>query len=350
MTLNTCVSQEMNNQTSENIESINNHGSVLISNDTELLKASVSDTHISVESSTNFDVVGDYFKIRLSDVNNNSVGNVPIKFSINSDSYTIKTDSDGIASLKLNLHDGDYSIYSQFLGNSIYASSSLTTVVHMNNTKIVASGLNNNEIQQIIDNAKPKNIILFEGKTYENINLVINKRLTLISYSNTVLNSNSNSPVFAINGKSSSSTKISGFKISSKGNGISIKDSDYVTVAKNTISTSSSAIVANNVVYLNITNNNIINNANNGIELSQSTNSYILNNKISNNKNGIVLSKSKNTYIYSNTISNNDENGIYTTNKISGVNYGLGPENLFVGKKIESLGSKVKGQAANPEN
>lgn len=194
------------------------------------------------------------------------------------------------------------------------------------------AGLSNNQIQQIIDNAKANNIILFLGNSYENVNLVINKRLTLLSKSNTVLKSNLNSPIITVNGKDSSYTTIEGFVIKSK-QGIHISNSNYVIISKNEITTSSDAIVADSVKYLNITKNDIIKNGGNGIVLTQSTNSYILNNDITNNgKNGIILSKSKNTYIYSNNINYNGENGIYTTDKVGNTKYGSGPEDLYIGK------------------
>ena len=70
------------------------------------------------------------------------------------------------------------------------------TTIAINNTKVVPEGLSGAEIQKIIDNAKTNNVILFAGSSYENVNLVINKRLTLLSKSNTVLKSASTSGLY----------------------------------------------------------------------------------------------------------------------------------------------------------
>ena len=288
-------------------------------------------TQIEVESTTNFDVVGDYFKVKLLDVNNQPLANSQLTFNVDGKNYKKLTDSNGIASIQLNLKDGSYNILTKFSGSSKYESTSKYTLISIDNTRIIESGMSNSEIQNIINEAKPKNIVLFTGNVYENVELVINKRLTLLSNVDTVLKSSSSKPVITIKGKDSSSTIIKGFNIQSA-KGIVISDSDYVVIAKNTINTDSNAIVANNVNYINITKNNIVKN-DNGIIITQAGNSYIIDNQISNNKNnGIILASAKNTYIYYNTIQNNDKDGILTTNKIGNTKYNLDVENLFIGK------------------
>lgn len=329
-TLNVSAAQEIDNSTS-----VNDNSDLLQADTNEsVLKESSSSlkTQIDVVSNTTFDVVGDHFKIKLSDADNRPISNVNVSFTVNGLTYTKNTTSKGIASLKIALADGTYKMVTYFAGDSKYKSSSKTTTIVVNNTRIVEPGMSNAQIQNIIDNAKPKNVILFRGDVYEDVNLVITKRLTLISKCNTVLKSSSNSPVFTIKGKESSYTTIKGFVIQSN-EGISISDSDYVTVAKNEITTKGNGIVAKNVKYLNITKNDIVKNEGNGIILVESENSYITGNDISkNNANGIVLSKSKNTYIYHNDINGNGKNGIYATDKVGHTDYGSGPEDLFIGK------------------
>lgn len=329
LTLNFSVAQEIDNSTEVN----DNSDLLQIDANESVLKDSDSlSTHIDVVSNTTFDVVGDYFKIKLADENNQQISKAEVSFKVNGVTYTKNTDSNGIASLKINLADGTYKIVTKFAGDSKYKSSSKTTTIIVNNTRIVEKGLSNSQIQQIIDNAKANNVILFKGDVYENVNLVINKRLTLLSKSNTILKSSSNSPVITIKGNDASSTTVKGFTIKSN-KGISISNANYVTISKNEITTSSNAISANNVKYLNITGNDIVKNGENGIVLTQSESSYITHNDISNNGgNGIVLSKSKNTYIYYNTINCNGKNGIFTTDKVGSTDYGSGPENLFIGK------------------
>lgn len=290
-------------------------------------------THIDVVSNTTFDVVGDTFKVKLLDNGNGPISNAKLTFAIGKVTYEATTNDVGIAGIPLKLKDETYKIITKFAGDSKYQSCSKTTTVIMNNTRIVEEGLSNDEIQSIIDSAKANNVILFKGSSYDDINLVINKRLTLLSNSNTVLKSTSAKPVISITGKSSSSTTINGFNIKGKGNGIEIRNADYITVINNNIKTGDNGIVAKNTNNLNVTKNNIVGNAVHGITIASSNKSYIVNNKISNNGlNGIVLANSNKVYINNNTISNNGRNGIYTTDELDGVTYKKASENLHITK------------------
>ena len=204
----------------------------------------------------------------------------------------------------------------------------------MNNTRIVDEGLSNSEIQKIIDNAKVNNVILFKGKSYTDINLVISKRLTLLSNVNTVLKSSSGSPVIQIKGNSTSQTSVKGFDIRGNGDGIKISDANYVKILNNDIS-ANRGVVATGTKYLNITHNLLAKNSDEGIVIADANSTYIFNNKITNNGgNGILISKSDKVYIHENTISNNQKNGIYTTDAANGVEYGGGPENLYITKNV----------------
>lgn len=354
--LNFCSAQEINNVTVDDSTPIStvNDNSIDYSDQTVLKASSPIKTQIDVKSNTTFDVVGDYFKIKLSDENGVAIKNTKVKFGIGGKTFTKTTNSNGIASLQLNLKDGTYKITTKFLGDSNYKSSSKTATITMSNTRIVDEGLSNSEIQKIIDNAKDKNIILFKANTYSDINLIINKRLTLISNSNTVLKSSSLNPVITIKGKSSSVTTIKGFKIRGSGDGIRIVDSDYVTVVSNDISTNGNAIVATGTTYLNITKNNIVENSKSGIVIANTVSTYIFNNKINDNGvNGIELAKSDKVYIHGNSILNNGQNGILTSNSVNSVNYGNEPENLYISKntinknKINGIYIKKAGDNIN---
>ena len=343
--LNFCVAQEANNVTCDDFTLMSSVGdnSISHSNQTVLKTSSPIKTQIDVKSNTTFDVVGDYFKIKLSDENDIAIKNAQVTFGIGGKTFTKKTNANGVASLQLNLKDGNYKITTKFLGNSDYKSSSKTTTITMSNTRIVDVGLSNSEIQKIIDNAKDRNIILFKGNSYSDINLVIDKRLTLITNSNTVLKSSSSNPVISIKDKSSSSTTIKGFKIRGNGDGIKISDSDYVTVVSNDISTNGNGIVATGTTYLNITKNSIVENSNSGIVIANTISTYIFNNEINENRvNGIELAKSDKIYIHGNSILNNNQNGILASNSVNGVNYGIGPENLYISKNTINK-NKVNG-------
>ena len=218
---------------------------VLTSSDADVIQSSSKlNTHLDVESNTTFDVIGDYFKVKLSDENNRSISNAKLTFKVDGKNYNKNTDSDGIALLQLKLKDGTHKIVTKFGGNSNYRSSALTTTVTINNTRIVDGGMSNSEIQAIIDNAKANNVILFKGESYSNINLVITKSLSLISNVDTALKSSSSNPVITIKGKYASLSSIKGFNILGDGDGIKIMGCDYVTVYGNDISTRGNGIVA----------------------------------------------------------------------------------------------------------
>lgn len=331
LTLNVCAAREI-----DNCADVNETLSVLdepvldVSHDVQVLEASKADTHIEVAGKTDFDVIGDCFKVKLLDSNNNALKNTKVTFTVNGKTYNQNIDSSGIASLKIRLNDGTYNIVTKFAGNSNYKASSLTTKITMDNTREVESGLSNAQIQNIIDNAKPNNVILFKAKSYSDINLVITKSLTLQSNVQTTLKSASSSPVITVKGNGASLTKIKGFNIQAAGDGIYIKGADYVTVYKNDIS-ADNGIVGLDTKYLNITKNNIVKNTKNGIVIADSASTYIFDNKISNNKaDGIAVAKSENVFIHGNTIKSNGKNGIYLSNSVNGVNYPTGPRSIYI--------------------
>ncbi len=341
--LNFSVAHEIDNSTIEDLSSSLEEDILTVDDANHTMSTATSkiNTQIEVVSNTTFDVIGDYFKVKLSDENGNAIGNTKVIFAIPGASYTKSTDNDGIASLQINLNDGSYNITTKFLGNSKYEASSNTTTITVKNTCVVGEGLSNSEIQKIIDNAKDQNVILFKGKSYSNINLVINKRLTLISNSNTVLKSGSSSPVITVKGKSASYTIINGFNIQGNGNGIVVTDSDFVRIIKNDISTKGNGILATGTKYLNITKNDVNKNSKSGIVIADATSTYIFNNNIkSNGANAIEVAKSNNVYIHGNTITNNKQNGVVLSKSADGVNYGEGPKNVQINKNIISKNDK----------
>ena len=315
MTINSCTSHEVDNITLDNKNYTKDFQILSISNNTELLEEQTINTQITVESTSNFDVVGDYFKVKLSDANSNVINNAKVTFTINGIKYSRNTDSSGIASLQLNLIDGNYKIASNFAGDTKYSSSSLISDISINNTRVVNEGLSNEEIQSIIDSSKDKNIILFNGESYANINLIINKRLTLISTLNTQLKSNSTNPVILITSKSSSNTVVNGFNIQGNGNGIEVINSDYVVICNNNITTQNIGIFVQNAKYINITGNNILQNSKSGIKFISVSDSHIYSNNINKNCDGIGLADSNAIYIYNNEILSNKLDGILISDR-----------------------------------
>lgn len=339
--INFSVAQELDNSTCDNLNSTLDDNVLQLDNSEDApLEASKANTQLNVVSTTNFDAVGEYFKVKLSDASGNVITNTKVTFTVSGKNYNQNTDSNGIASLQLRLNDGSYQITTKFAGNSNYQASSITTTVTMSNTRVVDAGLSNSEIQKIIDNAKVNNVILFKGTSYSDINLVITKCLTLQTNVGTTLKSSSG-PVISIKGKNASLTTVKGFNIQSGDDGIVIKDADYVKIIKNDISGKGNGIVATGTAYLNITKNDITKNSKSGIILADSSNAYIFDNDIKNNKeNGIEIAKSSNVYVHGNTISSNSKNGVYLAKKADGVSYGEGPSNVHINKnEIKSNGN-----------
>ena len=100
LTINVCAAQEVDNSTEAVDElSISEEPILEATNETQVLQSANINTHIDVASKTDFDVIGDYFKVKLLDSSNNALKNTKVTFTVNGKSYTQSTDSSGIASL-----------------------------------------------------------------------------------------------------------------------------------------------------------------------------------------------------------------------------------------------------------
>ena len=81
-------------------------------------------------------------------------------------------------------------ILSFCLITSVSAASNNSTNTYLNNTSythIVTSNMSNNEIQSVIDNANNGDTVKFNSKKYNNVSLIINKKLNIITTVRTVL-------------------------------------------------------------------------------------------------------------------------------------------------------------------
>ena len=155
--LNFSAAHEIDNSTAEDLTAKSDDTVLSVSDaDSNVLKESPVKTQIEVVSNTTFDVIGDYFKVKLADENGNALKNTKVTFTILKNTYSKTTNGNGIASLQINLNDESYNITTKFNGNSNFQSSSLTTPITVNNTRVVDAGLSNSEIQKIIDGAKIK--------------------------------------------------------------------------------------------------------------------------------------------------------------------------------------------------
>lgn len=164
----------------------------------------------------------------------------------------------------------------------------------------VNSGMKNSDIQNIINNAKAGDTINFSGGSYQNVSLVINKKLNVVTTKNAVLNGNSSDDangrttfVFSFTSKSSG-TVLSGFKIKT--------NTDY-------------AIILNNVNNVNIANNNINGGDKGSIYVGGSSNINLTNNTFVNSGgNGVTIDSSKSVNLYKNLINNNQGEGVTVQN------------------------------------
>lgn len=164
----------------------------------------------------------------------------------------------------------------------------------------VDTGMKNSDIQNLINNAKAGDTINFNGGDYQNVSLVINKKLNVIGTKNVVLNGTDSADangkttfVFYFTNKSSG-TVLSGFNINT--------NTDY-------------AIVLNNVNDVNIANNNINGGVKGSIYVASSSNINLTKNTIKNSGgNGVTVDSSKSVTLYKNLINHNHGDGVTVLN------------------------------------
>jgi parallel beta-helix repeat protein len=191
--------------------------------------------------------------------------------------------------------------------------------VDVQNASYYSSGTSlslNEQIQSILDGASSGDTIKFLGNVYENLQLIINKKLNIVTNGTRISGSNSSgSAVFLINGSQASGTQIKGFTINTgSGSGVLVNNTRNVTLSNDQISsTNGSAVTANKSSSTVIKNSNITN-SNTGITVSNSNNTKILGNRITNSTNGVTINNSVNTTINNTIVSNSKNNGIQVYN------------------------------------
>ncbi|MTK63694.1 MAG: right-handed parallel beta-helix repeat-containing protein [Methanobacterium sp.] len=202
---------------------------------------------------------------------------------------------------------------------------------HYNTTDISL----NDQIQKLIDSAKVGDTINFIGRYYDNLSLIINKSLNIITNVNaTISGDSSGQPTFLVTGTKSKWTNITGFNIKSVNDGISLNNTANVTVSKNsvrstggvgikvskstgvkvknnTVTSSKTGISVENCKNSTIQSNNVKNSANNGVEIKNSQDINVSNNTVtSSGKHGASISSSQNVDLESNDIEYNQNNGV----------------------------------------
>ena len=151
--------------------------SVLANDAKNSTKIQGSDAKITTKS-------GDSYTVTLIDtVSNLPIPNQVITFKVNGKDYNRTTDSNGVASFKINLKAGKYPIYYSFPGNDFYNKSSgkSTITVEKMNTKITASNMvmvYSNKTKYVIRLLDAKKNPLANKKILFKINGVLYKLVT----------------------------------------------------------------------------------------------------------------------------------------------------------------------------
>nr|WP_319373494.1 PQQ-binding-like beta-propeller repeat protein [uncultured Methanobacterium sp.] len=178
------------------------------------------------------------------------------------------------------------------------------------------TGSLNDEVQSILDNAASGSNIVFLGQLYENLHLVINKKLNLISNVGTKISLSDSSVVFLINGTQASGSTIKGFIIIStgSGSGIVVNNTNNVTISNSQISSSSGTAVQVNGSSNTTIRSSSIHDSATGISVSGSTGTQVNDSNIYNNTNGVIIENSQNTSTNQNQITGNTKNGVSVSN------------------------------------
>jgi outer membrane protein assembly factor BamB/nitrous oxidase accessory protein NosD len=178
------------------------------------------------------------------------------------------------------------------------------------------TGSLNDAIQAILDNAASGSNIVFLGQLYDNLHLVINKQLNLISNVGTKISLSDSAPVFLINGTQASGTTIKGFTIinTGTGSGITVNNTNNVTISNDQISsTCGTAVLVNGSSNTTIRSSSI-HDSTTGISISGSAGTQVNESNIYNNDNGVSIENNENTTISLNQITGNTKNGVAVSN------------------------------------
>jgi parallel beta-helix repeat protein len=196
----------------------------------------------------------------------------------------------------------------------------------------ITSDLDNEDIQTMLDGAGEGDTFEFTESTYNNISLVVDKKLNIISKVHSKVYT---SGQLSSKAKELGITDTFGFYFTSNSagsilSGITIiaSDSDYgvivdsaknLTIDKNVITGGKNCILVKNAEDITLTNNKISKASLNGIQIQNTRNSVISKNDISYNKrSGIETSNIYYCNITNNTVHHNNFNGISMFNVSNG--------------------------------
>ena len=179
------------------------------------------------------------------------------------------------------------------------------TILSSGNNHFITSDLSNDDIQSQFDNANDGDTFEFTDPEYQDISLVVDKKLNIISKKDSVIYV---SDEVSDKARDMGIDKTFGFYFTSNAAGSILSGINIVA------SNSDYGIVADNTRNIKITNNNVTGGGN-GVLIKNSDKITMSENDISKAKqNGVQLQNVKNSIIERNVISLNKKSGIETSN------------------------------------
>ena len=237
-------------------------------------------------------------------------------------------------------------------------------ILSVSSVHIIPSDTTNDELQYIFDNSKSGDTIQFNDNVYNNISIVVNKRLNIVSTKNSIVHtSNSLSEKASQMGltssfgfyfsKLASGSVIKGLTLTGNSDyGIMVEGGSNITIANNNISCGKKAGIYLRNSRSNTIKSNIVSKAYDGILLNNVNSTKIIANRIQQNRNtGIVLDNVNENNISKNLVTRNSLDGvllknsksnnilrnIITKNGVSGLRMeGFTTKNIIMGNNISS--------------
>ena len=223
-------------------------------------------------------------------------------------------------------------LFALCLVSAVFANDEVVNNDFSNGTSYsVTSDLSNNEIQTMINGASNGDTFEFKSKKYDNISLIIDKQLKIVSNKNSTVNVDtslsqqakdlgiSNTFGFYFTQNSSGSI-LSGFNIIA-GNAdyaVILDKSSNTVVENNTISKAVNNVLVKNASNVQINKNYIHDAVNNSLQVQDINNILIFNNTIAfNGRSGIETSNMFDSLIDWNEVYHNAFNGVSMYNKSS---------------------------------
>ena len=203
-------------------------------------------------------------------------------------------------------------------------------IISDSSVHIIPSDTTNDELQYIFDNSKSGDTIQFNDNVYNNISIVVNKRLNIVSTKNSIVHtSNSLSEKASQMGltssfgfyfsKLASGSVIKGLTLTGNSDyGIMVEGGSNITIANNNISCGKKAGIYLRNSRSNTIKSNIVSKAYDGILLNNVNSTKIIANRIQQNRNtGIVLDNVNENNISRNLVTKNSLDGVLLKNSKS---------------------------------